>query len=114
VCYGNQYFGSKAGVGLVVNLSGIGIGTLKAAFGTAPWNAEVFVSTAETIPASLDEWGLRVADANSQTAGTGTFQVTSAARHVLLLLREAGKSPTCSNNNPFKGSVSDLSFTSTK
>ncbi|MEY3290114.1 MAG: hypothetical protein RLY19_205 [Actinomycetota bacterium] len=114
VCYGNQYFGSKAGVGILVQLSGIGLGTLATTFGTAPWSAEVFASTSETVPTSLDGWGLRVANASSLTAGAATFEVASPARNVLLVLREAGRTSTCSNNNPFRGSLSELSFTSAK
>jgi len=113
-CYQNQYFGSKKGVGVVVQLSGIGIGSLAATFGTAPWNAEVFVSTSETIPTTLDGWGLRVADANNAAPGAATFPVNAPARNVLLLMREAGRSTSCSNNNPYKGMLSDLSFTSGK
>ena len=114
VCYGNQYFGSKAGVGILVQLSGIGLGTLATTFGTAPWSAEVFATTSETVPTSLDGWGLRVANASSQTTGAASFEVGAPARNVLLVLREAGRSSTCSNNNPFKGSLSELSFTSAK
>jgi hypothetical protein len=114
VCYGNQYFGSKTGVGILVQLSGIGLGTLATTFGTAPWSAEVFASTSETVPTSLDGWGLRVANASSLTAGAATFEVASPARNVLLVLREAGRTSTCSNNNPFRGSLSELSFTSAK
>ena len=114
VCYGNQYFGSKGGVGVIVQLSGIGIGSLAATFGTAPWNAEVFVSTSETIPTTLDGWGLRVADSNGAAPGAATFPVATPGRNVLLLMREAGRSTSCSNNNPYKGMLSDLSFTSGK
>ena len=113
VCYGNQYFGSKSGLGLVIQLSGVGLGKLTTTFKTAPWNAEVYVSTDETIPTTLDGWGLRVADGFSQDPSVGTFEVNQPARNVLLLLREVGRSTTCSNNNPFKGVLSDLSFTST-
>ena len=113
-CYQNQYFGSKEGVGVVVQLSGIGIGSLAATFGTAPWNAEVFVSTSETIPTTLDGWGLRVADSNGAAPGAATFPVATPARNVLLLMREAGRSISCSDSNPYKGTLSDLSFTSGK
>jgi serine/threonine protein kinase len=112
VCYGNQYFGSKSGLGIVVQLSGVGLGTLTTTFKTAPWNAEVYVSTDEAIPTSIEGWGLRVADGFSQDPSVGTFEVKQPARNVLLLLREVGRSTTCSNNNPFKGVLSDLSFTS--
>jgi hypothetical protein len=114
VCYGNQYFGSKGGVGIIVQLSGIGIGSLAATFGTGPWNAEVFVSTSETIPKTLDGWGPRVANSNGSAPGAATFSVAAPARNVLLYMREAGRSTSCSNNNPFKGMLSDLSFTSGK
>jgi hypothetical protein len=114
VCYGNQYFGSKGGVGVVVQLSGIGIGSLAATFATAPWNADVFVSTSEAIPTTLDGWGLRVADSNGAAPGAATFPVATPARNVLLLMREAGRSTSCSNSNPYKGMLSDLSFTSGK
>lgn len=114
VCYGNQFFGSKAGVGVVATLSGIGLGDLTANFANGPYSADVFVSTAETIPATVDEWGLRVATAYSKDPGIATFEVNAPARHVLLLLREVGRSNSCSNANPYKGRVADLSFTSAK
>ena len=114
VCYGNQFFGSKVGVGVVATLSGVGLGDLVANFANGPYSADVFVSTAETAPASVDEWGLRVGTAYSKDPGTATFEVNAPARHVLLLLREMGRSNSCSNANPYKGRISDLSFTSAK
>jgi hypothetical protein len=114
VCYGNQFFGSKAGVGVVATLSGVGIGDLVANFANGPYSADVFVSTAETVPSSVDAWGLRVGTAYSKDPGAATFEVNAPARHVLLLLREVGRSNSCSNANPFKGRISDLSFTSAK
>lgn len=114
VCYGNQYFGSKGGVGIVVQLSGMGIGTLNTTFKTAPYSAEVYVTQAETMPTAIEGWGLRVGNSFSATPGAATFTIDQPARQVLLLLREAGRSTTCSNNNPFKGVLSDLSFTSAK
>ena len=114
VCYGNKYFGSKEGVGLVVQLTGIGVGQLKANFANGPYNAEVYVTTSEQIPASINDWGLRVADVFSNDAGVATLDVKQPARNVLFLLREVGRSSTCSDSNPFKGAISDLSFTSAK
>ena len=114
VCYSSQYFGSAAGVGVVVQLSGMGIGTLAATFRSAPWNAEVFVSPGKAIPATIEGWGLRVADSYGTTAGPATFSVTTPGQNVLLLMREAGRSSSCSDNNPYKGILSELSFTSGK
>ena len=114
VCYGNKYFGSKEGVGLVLTLSGTGIGKLNTNFLTAPWAAEVYATTATDTPAGFDDWGLRVGDLYGTDAGPATFDVNVPAHKVLLLLREAGRSTTCSNKNPFKGVLSDVSFVSTK
>ncbi len=112
VCYGDRYFGSKGGLGLVLELSGAGIGTITANFGNGPWNAEVYVSDAPTVPARIEDWGLRVADGYGENAGTGTFAVKTPGRHMLLLLREIGRSNTCSNTNPYKGVINDLGFSS--
>jgi len=113
VCYGNKYFGSKGGLGIVVQLSGIGLGTLSTNFMTAPWSAEVYATTSEAIPASIEDWGLRIGSASGTATGMTTVNVDSPARNVLFLLREIGPSTGCSNNNPFRGELSELSFTST-
>ena len=112
VCYGDRYFGSKGGLGLVLELSGTGIGTVSANFGNGPWNAEVYASDSPTVPARLEDWGTRVANGYSENAGMGTFKVQTPGRYVLLLLREMGRSGSCSNANPFKGIINDLSFAS--
>ena len=112
VCYGDRYFGSKGGLGLVLELSGSGIGTITASFGNGPWNAEVYVSDAPELPARIEDWGLRVADAYGENPGTGTFAVKTPGRRMLLLLREIGRSNTCSNTNPYKGVINDLGFSS--
>jgi serine/threonine-protein kinase len=114
VCYDNQYFGSKEGLGIVLQLSGIGIGQLKANFANGPYNADIFVSTAEQIPATISDWGLRVGDVYSNNPGMATVDVKQPARNVLLLLREVGPGANCSSKNRFRGMINDLSFTSAK
>jgi hypothetical protein len=112
VCYGDRYFGSKGGVGLVLELSGAGIGTITANFANGPWHAEVYAADTQSIPARFEDWGLRVADQYGENPGIGTFDVKTPGRYMLLMLREAGQSSGCSSENPFKGSLSELSFTS--
>ena len=112
VCYGDRYFGSKGGVGLVLELSGVGIGTITANFANGPWHAEVYAADTATVPARFEDWGLRVADQYGENPGIGTFDVKTPGRFMLLMLREAGQSSGCSSSNPFKGSLSELSFTS--
>ena len=112
VCYGDRYFGSKGGVGLVLELSGTGIGTITANFANGPWHAEVYTADTAAMPARFEDWGLRVADQYGENPGIGTFDVRTPGRWMLLMLREAGQSSGCSNSNPFKASLSDLSFSS--
>ena len=114
VCYGNKYFGSKEGVGLVLQLSGIGLGQLKANFANAPYNFDVFVTTSETIPDTIGGWGLRVDSKYSTESGLATIDIKQPARNVLLMLREMGKPGTCSDSNPHRTVMNDLSFTSAK
>jgi serine/threonine-protein kinase len=114
VCYGNKYFGSKEGVGLVLQLSGIGLGQLKANFANGPYNFDVFVTTSETIPATIGEWGLRVDGKYSTESGMATIDIKQPARNVLLMLREMGRTGTCSGSNPHRTVMNDLSFTSAK
>ena len=112
VCYGDKYFGSKGGLGLVLELSGNGIGTITANFTNGPWSAEIYSSESETMPAKFEDWGVRTAHAYSDNAGNGTFNVQTPGRWMLLKLVEISASSSCSNANPYKGSISDLSFTS--
>ena len=112
VCYGDRYFGSKGGVGLVLELSGTGIGTITANFANGPWHAEVYTADTESMPSRFEDWGLRVADQYGENPGIGRFDVRTPGRWMLLMLREAGQSSGCSNSNPFKAALSDLSFSS--
>ena len=112
VCYADKFFGSKGGVGIVVSLSGLGVGQLQANFANAPYSAEVFSFAGDQSPGSFDGWGTRVADAYGSVPGIATFDVRTPGTHLLLVLREVGPSAMCSNNNPYKGVLSSLSFTS--
>jgi hypothetical protein len=112
VCYGDRFFGSKGGLGLVLEMSGTGIGTISANFGNGPWNAEVYSVDSPTVPARLEDWGLRVANGYGENAGVGTFKVQTPGHYMLLLLREIGRSGSCSNTNPYKGVINDISFAS--
>jgi serine/threonine protein kinase len=112
VCYGDKYFGSKGGVGIVMTLSGLGTGQVKANFLSKPWSAEVYGISDTNIPSSIDGWGLRLADNYGTENGQATFNVTTPVHSVLFLLREIGRSTTCSNSNPYKGILSELNFVS--
>lgn len=109
LCYQNEYFGSKRGVGIVMQLSRPATGQVKTDVRTSPWRIEVF--GAQALPESLEGWGEPLKVNNGTNSGPATFDVTTPASHVLVLFTQIGPSSQCSNANPFKGVLSELSFT---
>lgn len=112
LCYADKFFGSKGGVGIVVNLSGMGVGQLSANFASAPYSAEVYSYAGDDVPTTFEGWGVRVADAYGTIPGIANFNVKTPGKHLLLVLREISQSVTCSNSNPYKGVLSGVTFAS--
>ena len=110
VCYGDKYFGSKRGLGIVMQLSRSSAGQMTVDMGSAPWSAEIFSSDAG-IPDSIKGWGPRVTNGYATQEGVATLNVSTSGTYILLLLREIGSSPSCSTSNPFKGVIRDIGFT---
>jgi len=111
VCYGDRYFGSKGGVGVVLELSGAGTGTLMVNPQTKPWGIELY-SAVDTVPQTLDQWGKRIAKNYGTEVGPTTFAVKQPAKYLLVWLKEAGKSSMCSVKNPYQGVLAGAGFTS--
>ena len=111
VCYGNDHFGSKNGVGFVAELSGRSTGTLSVDFGYAPWEIDVY-GYSDTVPSKLDSWGPALTSSASDNPGETTFNVSTPSQYVLVYLRSAARSPQCSTTNPFQGVINDISFVS--
>jgi hypothetical protein len=108
-CYANQYFGSKEYVGLVVQLNQPAIGTLQIAMANAPWTIEVYQAL-DNAPFTLAEWGART-DRKFNTKRRGSaFDIVTPAQYLLVVFREAGRGPSCSNANPYQSIVSGVSF----
>lgn len=112
VCYSNEFFGAKGKVGIALTLSGLGTGTLGAGFESAPWGAEVYTFAGEQMPTTFEDWGAPVGDNYGDVAGEVVFDIESPSRYVLLAITQAGRSGTCSNNNPYRASLSRLVFAS--
>ena len=113
-CYASQYFGGKAGVGVIVELSAAATGTLSVAMANAPYQLQVFASNAEATPQTLEGWGKAVQKKNYNTVpGVVTATISAApARHVLVLLHEVGRDSACSKARPFRGYISNITFVS--
>jgi serine/threonine-protein kinase len=111
VCYGNNQFGSKKGVGFVAELSGRSTGTLSVDFGYAPWEVDVY-GYSDTLPSKIESWGPALARSESDDPGEATFTISQPSQFILVYLRSAARSPQCSTKNPFQGVVNDISFVS--
>ncbi len=111
VCYGNDHFGSKNGVGFVAELSGRSTGTLSVDFGYAPWEIDVY-GYSDTKPGTLAGWGPALAGSAGDNPGETTFNISQPSQFVLVYLRSAARSPQCSTTNPFQGVINDISFVS--
>ena len=112
VCYSSKYLGGKGGVGLVVTFDGPLQQALRVDLQTAPYQVTFFASDAETIPASIGDWGPELgATAFSDTTGTVTSPVPPApARHMFIMLNELGKDATCTDANPYRGRLGEIAL----
>ena len=111
VCYGDKFFGSKGGVGVVLELSTPSAGTLMVNPQTKPWGIEVY-SALDVVPATLEQWGPRVAKNYGTEVGATTFVVDDLAKYLLVWFTESGASSACSSKNPFQGVLAGAAFTS--
>jgi hypothetical protein len=73
---------------------------------------DFFASDADTIPSSLDAWGAAL---GPTAFASGTETVVSPtppapARHMLILLKELGTDGTCSDANPYRGRLGEVSL----
>jgi eukaryotic-like serine/threonine-protein kinase len=110
VCYASQFMGAKPGVGLVVSFDGLAQEALTVDVINAPYQVAFFASDADTIPASLDEWGAELGPtAFASSPGTVVSPVpTTPARHMLVLLKELGADDACTAANPFRGRLGEI------
>ena len=111
VCYARALMGDKPGVGLALTLAAPAGGTLSFDVGTAPFQVEVFASTAPAAPAGFADWGAAIAEKTFSDL-PGTVQVdVPATRHVLIVFRELGRDPGCTAANPYRGTIGEIRFT---
>jgi hypothetical protein len=111
VCYARSLMSGKAGVGLALTLAAPATGTLSFEVGNAPFQVEVLGSDAATLPEGFAEWGPPLAQkAVSDTPTTVSVTATTPVRHVLIVLRELGRDPTCTAANPHRTSIGEIRF----
>jgi serine/threonine-protein kinase len=109
-CYASQYMGGKPGVGLVVTFDGLAQQALTVDVQTGPYQVDFFATDADVIPATLDAWGpaLGSTDFADEPETVVSPIPPTPARHMLVLLKEIGRDPRCSDQNPHRGRLGEI------
>jgi serine/threonine-protein kinase len=112
VCYSSKYLGGKRGIGVVVTFDGPLQKALTVDVESAPYQVTFYASDAETIPATIDEWGPALgATQFADTTDTVISPVPpTPARHMFIMLKELGKDDTCTDANPYRGRLGEIAI----
>ena len=110
-CYSNKFLSGKRGVGLVISLSGPSTGTLHVDSLNAPYQIGVMSSSEPTAPTEIDAWQQVGETSFADQPGGVEVHVDEAATFVLVWLKELGPDEACTEHNPFRGRLGEVSFT---
>jgi serine/threonine-protein kinase len=109
-CYSDQYMG-KDGVGLVITLPTATAGALTFDIGHAPYQVDVYASTADPAPPSREAWGSPIAHEVNTAPGRADVAVASPAKYLLILVMEPGVSESgCNPGTPHQGMIGEVAF----
>jgi serine/threonine-protein kinase len=110
-CYSNKFLSGKRGVGLIISLTGPSTGTFHVDSLNAPYQIDVMTSSAPTPPTELEGWQ-QVGDTHfAEQPGGVEVDVDDPATFVLVWLKELGRDEACTERNPFRGRLGEISFT---
>lgn len=105
-CYQSPTFGSKSGVGIVLQLNALALGQLEVDMASRDWKAKIYTSPENASTAS--QWGSPIWEGSAATGANITATFTAPAQYVLIYFTEIGRSTFCSNKNPYRGSISEV------
>jgi serine/threonine-protein kinase len=106
VCYKSSTFGSKSGVGLVLQMNAQALAQLQIDMNVPTWQTRVYASN--VAGERLDDWGSPIWDGNQDQGSTITATFSSPAQYALVFITEAGRSGFCSDANPYRGSIAEI------
>ncbi|MDJ0770895.1 MAG: serine/threonine-protein kinase [Ilumatobacter sp.] len=109
-CYQDRFLGGKRGVGLILGLSTASSGTLSFESLNGPFQVDVYQSDSEGAPADLDGWTQVGTTQFADDPAALDVPVETAARHLLVWLKELGPDEACSTANPYRGRLGEISF----
>lgn len=105
-CYKSPTFGSKSGVGLVMQLNNSALAQLQADVRGDNWKAKVY--TSNVAGNDLESWGSPIWEGSDDSGPTITATFATPAQFALVYLTQIGESGFCSNNNPYRGYISEI------
>lgn len=105
-CYKSPTFGSKSGVGLVMQLNNSALAQLQADVRGDNWKAKVY--TSNVAGNDLESWGSPIWEGSDDSGPTITASFATPAQFALVYLTQIGESGFCSNNNPYRGYISEI------
>lgn len=106
MCYKSPTFGSKSGVGLVMQLNNSALAQLQADVRGDNWKAKVY--TSNVAGNDLESWGSPIWEGSDDSGPTITASFATPAQFALVYLTQIGESGFCSNNNPYRGYISEI------
>jgi len=109
-CYQDRYLGGKRGVGLVLGLDTPGTGTLGVTVLSAPYQLDVYTTSAPTAPTDLAGWSPVGATRFAEEPGTLEVGIDQTATHLLVWFKELGADDACSGANPYRGRLGEITF----
>jgi serine/threonine protein kinase len=109
-CYQNEYLGGKRGVGLIIGLTAGAPGTLTVESLNGPYQIDTYITTGAEAPATLEGWTRVGETAFADRPGTVTTTIDVPATHVLVWLKQLGRDEACTERNPFRGRLGEITY----
>ena len=105
-CYRSATFGSKSGLGIVIQLNAVALARMEVDIPTQNWKARVYAAAESATTTS--QWGRPIWEGSSESGSTIATTFTSPAQYALIYFTEVGRSGMCSSKNPYRGSISEV------
>lgn len=106
LCYKSDTFGSKSGVGLIVQLNEPNLARVDVDITNGTWRADMYASN--TLSDSVSAWGEPIARGSSEDGPTLIGVTASPVQYVMIFLRQVDRDPGCSDANPYRGNVAEI------
>ena len=109
-CYQSTTFGSKSGVGIVLQLNALTLAQLEVDMASRGWKAKIYASAENATTAS--QWGTPIWEGSADSGANIVTTLTNPSQFVLIYFTEVGRSTFCSDRNPYRGSISEVRISS--